>query len=82
MFCSWEQAVCIKFIPRARNDYVEETVYDSYMEPEPGFQSGLGGSADVDWMGTLSAQHTPSHGHSTAFYDTIGSTQGPQWMCG
>jgi len=28
--------------PRARNDYDEETAYESYMNPEPGFQSGPG----------------------------------------
>jgi len=25
--------------PRARNDYDEETAYESHMNPEPGFQS-------------------------------------------
>ena len=34
--------------PRARNDYDEETAYESYMNPEPGFQSGPGDSADAD----------------------------------
>ena len=34
--------------PRARNDYDEETAYESYMNPEPGFQSGRGGSANAD----------------------------------
>ena len=34
--------------PRARNDYDEETAYDSYMNPEPGFQSGLGVSVNAD----------------------------------
>jgi len=33
---------------RARNDYDEETAYESYMNPEPGFQSGPGGSVDAD----------------------------------
>ena len=28
--------------PRARTDYDEETAYESYMNPEPGFQSGPG----------------------------------------
>ena len=31
-----------------RNDYDEETAYESYMNPEPGFQSGPGGSVDAD----------------------------------
>ena len=34
--------------PRARNDYDEETAYDIYMNPEPGFQSGPGDSANAD----------------------------------
>jgi hypothetical protein len=34
--------------PRARNDYDEETAYESYMKPEPGFQSGPGDSANAD----------------------------------
>jgi len=34
--------------PRARNDYGEETAYESYMNPEPGFQSGPGNSVDAD----------------------------------
>ena len=34
--------------PRARNDYDEETAYESYMNPEPGFQSGPGDSVDAD----------------------------------
>jgi len=33
---------------RARNDYDEETAYESYMNPEPGFQSGPGDSVDAD----------------------------------
>ena len=33
---------------RARNDYDEETAYESYMNPEPGFQSGPGDSANAD----------------------------------
>jgi len=28
--------------PRARNDYDEETAYDSYMNPDPGFESARG----------------------------------------
>ena len=32
----------------ARNDYDEETAYGSYMNPEPGFQSGPGGAVDAD----------------------------------
>ena len=32
--------------PRARNDYDEETAYESFMNPEPGFQSGPGDSVD------------------------------------
>ena len=34
--------------PRARNDYDEEATYESYMNPEPGFQSGPGDSANAD----------------------------------
>ena len=34
--------------PRARNDYDEETAYESYMNPEPGFQSGPGDSTNAD----------------------------------
>ena len=34
--------------PRARNDYDEETAYEIYMNPEPGFQSGPGDSANAD----------------------------------
>ena len=34
--------------PCARNDYDEETAYESYMNPEPGFQSGPGDSLDAD----------------------------------
>jgi len=34
--------------PRARNDYNEETAYESYMNPEPGFQSAPGDSVDAD----------------------------------
>jgi len=34
--------------PRARNDYDEETVYESYMNPEPGLQSGPKDSLDAD----------------------------------
>jgi len=34
--------------PRARSDYDKETAYESYMNPEPGFQSGPGDSVDAD----------------------------------
>ena len=34
--------------PRARSDYDEETAYESYMNPESGFQSGPGDSVDAD----------------------------------
>jgi len=34
--------------PRARNDLDEETAYERYMKPEPGFQSGPRGSVDAD----------------------------------
>jgi hypothetical protein len=34
--------------PRARNDYDEETTYESYMNLKPGFQSGPGDSVDAD----------------------------------
>ena len=34
--------------PRARNDYDEVTAYESYINPEPGFQSGPGDSVDAD----------------------------------
>ena len=37
-----------KVNPRARNDYDEETAYESYMNPELGFQSGPGDAADAD----------------------------------
>ena len=33
---------------RARSDYDEETAHESYMNPEPGCQSGPGGSVDDD----------------------------------
>ena len=36
--------------PRARNDYDEEAAYESYTNPEPGFQSGPGDSVDADKM--------------------------------
>ena len=31
-----------------RDDYDEETAYESYMNPELGFQSGPGDSSDAD----------------------------------
>jgi len=34
--------------PRACNDYDEETAYDSYVNPKPGFQSSPGDSEDAD----------------------------------
>jgi len=34
--------------PRARNDYDEETAFESNMNPEPGFQSGPGDSTNAD----------------------------------
>jgi len=34
--------------PRARNDYDEKAACESYMNPEPGFKSGPGGSVDAD----------------------------------
>ena len=34
--------------PRAPNDYDEEAAYESYMNPEPGLQSGPGDSVDAD----------------------------------
>jgi hypothetical protein len=34
--------------PRAPHGYDEETAYDSYMNPEPGFQSGPGDSVDAN----------------------------------
>ena len=34
--------------PSARNDFDEEATYESYMNPEPGFQSGPGNSVDAD----------------------------------
>jgi len=34
--------------PRARSGYDEEAAYDSYMNPEPGFQPGPGDSVDAD----------------------------------
>ena len=39
--------------PRARNDNDEETACDSYMNPEPGFQSGFGGLSRRQLDGTL-----------------------------
>jgi len=33
---------------RARNDYDEETAYNGYMNPESGFQSIPGDSADAN----------------------------------
>ena len=33
---------------RKGNDDDEETAYESYMNPEPGFQSGPGGAVDAD----------------------------------
>ena len=32
----------------ARNDYDEDTAYDSYINPEPGFHSGPGDFFDAD----------------------------------
>ena len=32
----------------ARNDYDEKAAYESYMNPEPGIQSGPGDSEDAD----------------------------------
>ena len=43
--------------PRARNDYDEETAYESYMNPEPGIQSGPGDSANAQLDGTLSVSY-------------------------
>ena len=34
--------------PRARNDYDEVAAYDSYMNPEAGFQFGPGDFVDAD----------------------------------
>jgi len=34
--------------PHARNDYDEETAYESYMDLESGFQSGPGDTVDAD----------------------------------
>ena len=34
--------------PRARDDYDEKAAYESYMNPELDFQSGLGNSVDLD----------------------------------
>jgi hypothetical protein len=34
--------------PHARNGYDEETTYDSYMIPEPGFQPDPKNSVDAD----------------------------------
>ena len=33
---------------RARSDYDEETAHESYLNPEPGFQSGPGDTVDAD----------------------------------
>ena len=44
--------------PRARSDYDEETAYDSYMNPEPGFLSGPGDFVDTNYLyGTLSVSY-------------------------
>jgi hypothetical protein len=40
--------VRIYVVKCARNDYDEETAYESYMNPEPGFQSGPGDSENAD----------------------------------
>ena len=45
---SYEPPLFMQKGPRARNDYDEETAYESYMNPEPGFQSGPGDSVDAD----------------------------------
>ena len=34
--------------PRARNDYDKLTANESYMNPEPGLQSGPGDTVDAD----------------------------------
>ena len=34
--------------PRARNDFGEEAAYESYTNPEPGFQSSPGDSVDAN----------------------------------
>ena len=34
--------------PRAHSDYDDEAAYESYMNPEPGFQSGPGDAVDAD----------------------------------
>jgi len=48
----WHSALLFKNLllptPRVRNDYDEEAAYESYMNPEPGFQSGPGDSANAD----------------------------------
>jgi len=38
----------LKKYPYDRNDYDEETANDSYVNPEPCFQSGLGDSVDAN----------------------------------
>jgi len=43
--------------PRARSDYDEEAAYESYMNPEHGFQSGPGGSVDADLLAPLSVSY-------------------------
>ena len=39
---------CARRACKKANDYDEETAYESYMNPEPGFQSGPGDSANAD----------------------------------
>jgi len=56
--------------PRARNDYDEETAYESYMNPEPGFQSGPGDSVDADKISPcllVTKSSPPSGGGSEKF---------------
>jgi len=62
--------------PRARNDYEEETAYDSYMNPEPGSQSGPGNSADAGYMAPclLVTKSSPSSGGR-------GSENGAEVIC-
>ena len=47
LLCSCKSCgICVA--DRIANDYDEETAYESYMNPEPGFQSGPGDSANAD----------------------------------
>jgi len=39
---------CLNMVLASEKTIDEETAYESYMNPEPGFQSGPGDSVDAD----------------------------------